>query len=156
MKIKNLNLFTRLIFIVLVTVSLVSCDEDIKNDDTENKINNESDIELKQKSLIDIPLKIVEETDRNEIDPDFIGIDVFESNSAQNEQVNILKKMFPDAAITTSEASEVFDSHNIVYEKKEYCAIVVYEQNDNEEFVIHTIFIAKGLFSGDLLVKIFS
>ena len=150
------SIFTVLIFAALF-INISSCDEE-KNDDTVGNeiITDNSDNESVQKSLIEIPEKTDEETERYEIDPDFLRINVFDSNSAQNEQVNILKKMFPNAEITTSEASEVFDSHNIVYEEKEYCAIVVYEQNDNEEFVIHTIFIARGLFSGDLLVKIFS
>ena len=156
MKVNCLKYFALILLFVSATLTLISCDEetdkDIQTEDTETVIDNVSELT----KLIDIPAIIKEETKRYEIDSVLIAIDVFASNSAQNEQVNLLNKLFPNAEITTAAASEVFDSHNIVYNEKEYCTIVVYEQNDKEEFVIHTIFTGEGLFSADILGKIFS
>ena len=168
MKLYTLKYFASILLFVSATLILISCDEKTeKNNQTNDSetikdtiivqdIEIVKDIVSEQVKLIDIPAIIKEETKRSEIDSVLITIDVFASNSAQNEQVNLLNKLFPGAVITTAEASEVFDSHNIVFNEKEYCAVVLYEQNDQEEFVIHSIFITEGLFSFDITEKIFS
>ncbi len=156
MKTNALKYFASMLLFVSVSLAFTSCDETSDKGTKTNNIEIVEDTVPELVKLIDIPAIIKEETNRNTIDSVLIAVDVFASNSAQNEQVNLLNKLFPEAAITNAEASEVFDSHNIVYKGKEYCAVVVYEQNDQEEFVIHTIFIAEGLFSVDILGKIFS
>ncbi len=156
MKVNSLKYLASILLFIAATLTLISCDEDTDKDTQTEDTVIVKDTASELTKLIDIPAIIKEETKRYAIDSVLIAIDVFASNSAQNEQVNLLSKLFPKAEITTAVASEVFDSHNIVFEEKEYCAIVVYEQNDNEEFVIHSIFIAEELFSEDIIGKIFS
>ena len=155
---KRLNLKTCLSHILIMSLILfaVSCDEDNKDDNSDNEIIEDSNKVTFEESLINIPTQIEEESDRYEIDKEMIGITVFESDSPQNEQTGMLKNLFPGGDFSNAEASEVFDSYNIEYNGKSYSAVFVYEQNDKEEFVIHTVFIHKRPFSEDILAKIFS
>ena len=156
MKLNILKYLALILLFISATLTLISCEEDTNKDSQTEDTEITKIIASELVKLIDIPAIIKEETKRYEVDSLLIAIDVFASNSAQNEQVNLLNKLFLKAEITTAASSEMFDSHNIIFEGKEYCAFVVYEQNDNEEFVIHTIFIAEGLFSEDIIAKIFS
>ncbi|MCF6184447.1 MAG: hypothetical protein L3J56_07455 [Bacteroidales bacterium] len=159
---KYLNLLFVAVFFVF---SLQSCDDESNSDSGKEKTNvtdsmNIDDSGTKDSDftnkLIDIPLKLKDETKRYEIDDELIAVDVFNAGIAMNEGADVLKKMFPDAEITQAESTEVFDSFNIKMNGAKYCAIITYEQNNQEEFVIHTIFTAKGFFKEDLAVKIFS
>jgi hypothetical protein len=109
----------------------------------------------KEVKLIDIPAKINEETKRTLFSDGIIAIDVFDANITMNEGTNILSKMFPSSEIKNAETSEVFDSFNISKNDKKYCGIITYGQNENEEFVIKTIFIAEGFFSEKIINTIY-
>ncbi len=156
--------YLKLLFVALFFIfSLQSCD-DKSNSGKEKTIVTDSlkidkkgtnDSDLKN-NLIDIPLKTKNEIKRYEIDSELIAADVFNAGIAMNEGSDVLKEMFPNAEITQAESTEVFDSFNIEVDGKKYCAIITYEQNNKEEFVIHTIFIAEGFFKEDILGKIFS
>jgi len=155
---KKLSLILLSVFLIF---AFQSCDDKNSDNNKENNIvakdsvNGENKTEI-QVTLISIPVKISEESKRSEIDSDLIAIDVFSANFAMNEGTAVLEKMFPESKITPADATEVFDSFNIESKGEKYCGIITYEQNDNEEFVIHTIFIAEGFFNDALLGKIFS
>jgi len=135
---------------------LYSCDENETGNKTENNQSEKQEKQIAEIKLIDIPTKTTEETKRYKIDSDVIAIDIFSANITMNEGQNLLKKMFPNAKTIPADATEVFDSFNIEIEGKKYCAVITYEQNTNEEFVIHTIFFANDFFSEKILGKIFS
>jgi len=149
---KQFIIFLTTLFFVF---TLFSCDENETNK-TENNQLDKQEKQIVEIKLIDIPTKTTEETKRYEIDAEVIAIDVFNANIAMNEGQGQLNKMFLHAKISPADATEVFDSFNIEIADKKYCAVITYEQNSNEEFVIHTIFIADNFFSGDILEKIFS
>ncbi len=149
-----------ILFSIIFAISFQSCN-DKNSDKKEDNIVSKDSVKQKnntktQVTLINIPEKISEESKRYEIDTNLIAIDVFSANFAMNEGTSVLEKMFPESKITPADATEVFDSFNIESKGKKYCGIITYEQNDNEEFVIHTIFIAEGFFNDALLGKIFS
>ena len=128
-----------------------SVSENVKTKNIENKAKSPE-----EKKLIDIPVKINEETKRLEIDSGLTAIDVFEAGIAMNKGKDILSKMFPNATITPAEATEVFDSFNIKTKGKKYCGIITYKQNDKEEFVIQTVYISQGFFNPEIAEKIFA
>ncbi len=155
---KNLSLILLSVFLIF---AFQSCDDENSDNNKENNIVSKDSVKHEnnaetQITLINIPVKISEESKRSEIDSELIAIDVFSANFAMNEGTKVLEKMFPESKITPAEASEVFDSFNIESKGKKYCGIITYEQNENEEFVIHTIFITEGFFNEAVLGKIFS
>ena len=152
---------TRLIIITLVTVIFLSCNNENtvnKSDENNDSISKKETIEKvvkKEVKLINIPAKINEETKRTLFSDGIIAIDVFDANITMNEGTNILSKMFPTSEIKNAETSEVFDSFKVSKNDKNYCGIITYGQNENEEFVIKTIFIAEGFFSEKIINTIY-
>jgi len=150
-----------ILFLIIFAISFQSCDNKNSDNNKENNIVAKDSVNGEDKTetqviLINIPVKISEESKRYKIDNNLIAIDIFNANFAMNKGTAVLEKMFPESKITPADASEVFDSFNIESNGEKYCGIITYEQNDNEEFVIHTIFITKGFFNETVLGKIFS
>jgi len=148
-----------IISFAIIMLNFFSCEEEKNTNNKEVvKIEHEEtkNNETKEVALIDIPNKTNEETKRYILSEGILAVDVFNANIAMNEGQTILAKMFSNAKIAPADATETFDSFNIVANKDEFNAVITYEQNKNEEFVIHTVFISKGLFSFDILDKIFS
>ena len=141
----------------------MACNGTKTTDNTTNQTN-QTDVNANQAitpqvevpALFSAAASITEENEREMFDEELVQITVFESNVPMADNKKLVQKLFPNGKVTSAETSENIDAFNIIDAKKTYNVIVLYEQNDHEEYIIGFLMVSEGDFNIETVGKIFN